>query len=82
MNPYLFSTVLNLLLCLIMLLFVLSQIWSLLICKQAPMSLGCVPLIILSTFFPTQDAILYPLCVSPGVKKEIVLFLFEAVDSF
>lgn len=65
-----------------MLLFVLSQIWSVLICKQAPMSLGCVPLIILSTFFLTQDAILYPLCVSPGVKKEIVLFLFEAVDSF
>lgn len=50
--------------------------------KQAPMSLGCVPLIILSTFFLTQDAVLYPLCVSPGVKKEIVLFLFEAVDSF
>lgn len=46
------------------------------------MSLGCVPLIILSTFFLTQDAILYPLCVSPGVKKEIVSFLVEMVDSF
>lgn len=65
-----------------MLLFILSQIWSMLICKQAPMPLGCVPLIILNTFFLTQNAILYPLCVSPGVKKEIVLFRFEAVDSF